>query len=133
MNGFCGGFVNGSISGAGTALGNPFLGNLIGGFIGNEITENFNNMDVVDSSKQKEQVDIFYTSLAMGGVQAVTAMGPIAVLAKGAGASGKISQSISKFFAQDLAFLSSINSYIFVDGILKSTESSNNEEIECLE
>ena len=48
LNGFCGGFANGCITAVGVFAGRPLLGNAIGGFIGNEIIENFNNMDIAD-------------------------------------------------------------------------------------
>ena len=138
LNGFCGGFANGCITSAGVITGHPVLGNFIGGLVGNEITENFNNMDITNPQDQKSQSAIFTTSILMGGIQTIIG-GPIGAMGETFGlAKGTLGYYIAELFGQDLSFMISNGSYLFIDGILKYIEDyienrKNESEAECLE
>lgn len=138
MNGFCGGFANGCITAVGVFTGHPLLGNAIGGFIGNEITENFNNMDIADPQERKSQLDILGTSIFMGIIQGIFSKGSIATLGEGAGLpKGTLAYYIAKFFATDLNYMISNCSYMLINGILKSIreyiENRKNDGEGCME
>lgn len=118
LNGFCGGFANGCIN---MALKNlPFMGNFIAGFVGNEITENFNNMDIADPQEQKSQLEILGTSMILGIIQGIVGKGIIGKMEDASGfAKGTLAYFISYIFSKDLSFMISNSSYIFINGILE--------------
>lgn len=115
LNGFCGGFVNGCFSGAGLYTLHPILGNIIGGPVGNEMTENFNNMDITEPQEQKSLPAIHITSILMGVIQAIISKGPIGALGNGAGlAKGTLAYYIAIAFEKDLSFMIFNSSYILI-------------------
>lgn len=110
-----------SIAVATESLSGFFVGgNFLGGFIGNEITENFNNMDIDNPEEKKNPSDILSTSVIVGSEQAVISVGPIAELEGGAGLSkGDASSYIAKLIGKDLNFMSGIATYVFADQLSK--------------
>ena len=89
--------------------------------MGNEITENFNNMDIADPKEQKSQLEILGISMFVGAVQGISNMGTMAAMGESVGlAKGTLAYYIVQFFATDLDFMISNSSYLIGDGILKS-------------